>query len=166
MKHRRAQIIDALYELFEPLLEPSEFPLRLKVIQRRYANWTTLDQQNVIPCLMLNFDERLRKRDGGANTEFAALGEIEEYLPIVCDVVLKESAEFPQPLTDQVSDVIYTVERLINGTPDLGIQDVYRTRVMEVSTSAGRLSALEGTPFEIVRNHIVVTHIYPANTSV
>ena len=166
MKHRRAQIIDALAELFEPLLEPSEFPLRLKVIQRRYANWTTLDQQNVIPCLMLNFDERLRKRDGGANTEFAALGEIEEYLPIVCDVVLKESTETPKPLTDQVSDVIYTVERLINGTPDLGIQDVYRTRVMEVSTSAGRLSALEGTPFEIVRNHVVVTHIYPANTSV
>ena len=166
MKHRRAQIIDALAELFEPLLEPSEFPLRLKVIQRRYANWTTLDQQNVIPCLMLNFDERLRKRDGGANTEFAALGEIEEYLPIVCDVVLKESAEFPQPLTDQVSDAIYTVERLINGTPDLDVEDVYRTRVMEVSTSAGRLSALEGTPFEIVRNHIVVTHIYPGNSSV
>ena len=115
---------------------------------------------------MLNFDERLRRRDGGANAEFAALGEIEEYLPIVCDVVLKESAEFPKAITDQVSDSLYTVEKLINGTPDLDIEGVYRTRVQEVHTSAGRISALQGTPFEIVRNHIVVTHIYPANTSV
>ena len=166
MKHRRAAIIDALTELFEPLLEPSEFPLRLKVIQRRYANWTTLDQQSAIPCLMLNFDERIRRREGGPNTEFASLGEIEEYLAVVCDVVLKESTETPKPLTEQVSDSLYVIEKFINGTPDLGIQDVYRTRVMEVSTSAGRLSALEGTPFEIVRNHIVVTHIYPGNSSV
>ena len=165
-KHRRAQIIDALYELFEPLLEPSEFPLRLKVIQRRYAHWTALDQQGALPCLMLNFDEVLRKRDGGANTEFAALGETEEYLPIALDVVLKESAAFPKPLTDQVSDAIYTVERLINGTPDLDIEGVYRTRVIETHTSAGRISALEGTPFEIVRFRIIVTHIYPSNTSV
>ena len=43
------------------------------------------------PRLLLNFDEVLRKRDGGANTEFAALGETEEYLPIALDVVLKES---------------------------------------------------------------------------
>ena len=89
------------------------------------------------------------------------LGEIEEYLPIVCDVVLKESAEFPKAITDQVSDAIYTIERLINGTPDLDVEGVYRTRVQEVHTSAGRMSALQGTPFEIVRNHIVVTHIYP-----
>lgn len=166
MKHRRAQIIDALAELFEPLLEPSEFPLRLKVIQRRYAHWTTLDQQNVIPCLMLNFDERIRRREGGPDTEFASLGEIEEYLAVVCDVVLKESTATPKPLTEQVSDSLYVIEKFINGTPDLGIQDVYRTRVMEVSTSAGRLSALQGTPFEIVRNHIVVTHIYPGNSGV
>lgn len=165
-KHRRARIVDALAELFEILKEPSEFPLHVKTIQKRYVHWTGLESQGALPSLMLNFDERLRKRDGGANTEFAALGEIEEYLSIVCDVVLKESAEFPKPLTDQVSDAIYTVERLINGTPDLDVDGVYRTRVIEVDTSAGRISALQGTPFEIVRNRIVVTHIYPANTSV
>ena len=165
-KHRRARIIDALAELFEQLKEPSEFPLLVKSVQKRFVHWTSLENQGALPCLMLNFDERLRRRDGGANTEFAALGEIEEYLPIVCDVVLKESAEFPKAITDQVSDAIYTIERLINGTPDLDVEGVYRTRVQEVDTSAGRMSALQGTPFEIVRNHIVVTHIYRSNTSV
>ena len=165
-KHRRAQIIDALAELFEILEEPSEFPLQVKTLQKRYMHWTTLDQQGAIPALLLNFDEVLRKRDGGANTEFAALGETEEYLPIALDVVLKESSETRKPITDQVSDAIYTVERLISGTPDLCIEEVYRTRVVEVHTSAGRISALEGTPFEIVRFRIIVTHIYPSNTSV
>ena len=42
-KHRRAQIIDALAELFEPLREDSddpydvsEFPLQVKTVQKRY----------------------------------------------------------------------------------------------------------------------------------
>lgn len=166
MTHRRAEIIDALYELFEQLKEPSEFPLQVKTVQKRYQHWTTLDQQGALPALLLNYDEVLRKRDGGANTEFASLGETEEYLPIVCDVVLKESAGFPKAITDQVSDSLYTVEKLINGTQDLDVEGVCRTRIQEVHTSAGRISALEGTPFEIVRHKIVVTHIYPSNTSV
>ena len=116
--------------------------------------------------MLLNFDEVLRKRDGGADTEYAALSETEEYLPIALDVVLKESKDTPKALTDQVSDAIYTVERLINGTPDLDVEGVYRTRVIETHTSAGRIRALEGTPFEIVRVRIIVTHIYPSNTSV
>ena len=181
--HRRAQILNALYELFEPLREDSEDPypdsffdscsppfFRVKTVQKRYVHWTQLDQQGAIPCILLSFDEKLRRRDGGANTEFAALGEKEEILPVVCDVVLKESkasTEFSgKPITDQVSDAIYTIERLINGTPDLGIEGVCRTSVPEVDTSAGRISALKGTPFEVVRNHIAVTHIYPSNTSV
>ena len=165
-KHRRAQILDALTGLFEQLKEPSEFPLQVKTVQKRYVHWTQLDQQRAIPALLLNYDEVLRKRDGGANTEFASLGETEEYLPIVCDVVLKESAEFPKAMTDQVSDSLYTVEKLINGTQDLDVEGVCRTRIQEVHTSAGRISAVEGTPYEIVRNKIVVTHIYPSNTSV
>lgn len=165
-KHRRAQIIDALAELFEPLKAPSAFPLLVKTVQKRYVHWTALDQQGAIPALLLNFDEVLRKRDGGENAEFAALSETEEYLPIALDVVLKESPETPKEITHQVSDTIYTVERLINGTPDLDIAGVSRTRVQEVHTSAGRISALQGTPFEIVRHRIVVTHIYPSNTSV
>lgn len=172
-QHRRAQIIDALEALFEPLredsadpYEESEFPMRVRTVQKRYIHWTALDQQGAIPSILLNYDENLRKRKGGVDAEFASLGETEEYLPIVCDVVLKESAASPKPMTDQVSDAIYTIERLVNGTPDLGIEGVCRTEVAGVDTSAGRISALEGTPFEIVRNHIVVTHVYPSNTSV
>ena len=165
-KHRRARILDALFDLFEQLKEPSEFPLQVKTVQRRYIHWTSLENQGAIPALLLNYDEVLRRRDGGANAEFAALGEIEEYLPVVLDVVLKESPETPKAITDQVSDAIYTVERLINGTPDLDIEGVYRTRVQEVHTSAGRISALQGTPFEIVRCRITVVHVYRSNTSV
>ena len=165
-KHRRAQIIDALSELFEQLKDPSEFPIQFKTIQKRYRHWTALDQQGAIPAMLLNFDEVLRKRDGGSEAAFAALGETEEYLPVVLDVVLKESPETPKAMTDQVSDAIYTVERLINGTPDLDVEGVYRTRVQEVHTSAGRISALQGTPFEIVRFRIIVVHVYRSNTSV
>ncbi|MCY3723326.1 hypothetical protein F4Z98_16455 [Candidatus Poribacteria bacterium] len=171
-KHRRAQIIDALYDLCEPLRADSDasygdaFPLQVKTVQKRYRHWTVLEQQGAIPALLLNFDEVLRKRDGGANTEFAALGETEEYLPIALDVVLKESPVTPRALTDQVSDAIYTIESLINGTPDLDVEGVYRTRIAEVHTSAGRITALQGTPFEIARFRIIVTHIYPSNQSV
>ena len=164
-KHRRARIVDALAELFEILKEPSEFPIRVKTVQKRYPNWTALENQKALPALMLNFGG-FRKRDGGANTEFAALGETEEILLITLDAVLKESAEFPKPLTDQVSDVIYTVERLINGTPDLDVEGVYRTRVVEMDTSQGKITAVTGTSFEILRFSINVTHIYPSNTSV
>ena len=172
-KHRRAQIIDALFDLFEPLREDSddpydvsEFPLQVKTVQKRYVHWTVLDQQKAIPAMLLNYDEVLRNREGGAGTEFAALGETEEYLPIALDVVLKESPDTPKPITDQISDTIYTIERLINGTPDLGIEGVYRTRVQEVHTSAGRISALQGTPFEVVRFRIIAVHVYRSNTSV
>ena len=165
--HRRAQILNALYELFEQLKEPSEeFPLHVKTIQKRYQHWTQLDQQGAIPALLLSYDEVLRKREGGAGAEFAALGETEEYLPIALDAVLKESSVTPKPITDQISDVIYAIERLINGTPDLDVEGVYKTRIAEVHTSAGRISALEGTPFEVIRFRIIVTHIYPSNTSV
>ena len=165
-KHRRAQIIDALAELFEYLKDPSEFPIQFKTIQKRYVHWTTLNQQGAIPAMLLNFDEVLREREGGSDAEFAALGETEEYLPIALDVVLKESPETPKAMTDQVSDAIYTVKRFINGTPDLGVEGVYRTRVQEVHTSAGRISALQGTPFEVVRFRIIAVHVYRSNTSV
>ena len=68
-KHRRARIVDALYELFEPLREDSEcpydemdtpdaerkFPIRVKTVQKRYPNWTALENQKALPALTLNF---------------------------------------------------------------------------------------------------------------
>ena len=165
-KHRRAKIIDSLYELFEQLKEPSEFPLLVKTVQKRYRHWTTLDQQGAIPALLLNYGDGRRKRKGGENAEHASLGETEEYLPFSLKAVLKETPEFPKPITDQISDTIYTIERLINGTPDLDVDGVVKTEVEGDRSSEGAISALEGTPFEVINMRIVVTHTYPSNTSV
>ena len=165
-KHRRARIIDSLYELFEPLKEPSEFPIQFKTIQKRYRHWTVLDQQKAIPALLLNYGDGRRKLDGGENTKYASLGETEEYLPFALIAVLKESLETPRAITDQISDTIYTVERLINGTPDLDVEGVVDTFVESDRSSEGAISALQGTPFEIVKFRIIAVHIYRSNTSV
>ena len=165
-KHRRAQIIDALSELFEQLKDPSEFPLQVKTVQKRYVHWTTLDQQGAIPALLLNYGDNRRKRKGGPTAEHASLGETEEYLPFALTAVLKESSETPKPITDQISDTIYTVERLINGSPDLDIDGVVGTEVEGDRSSEGAISALQGAPFEVIKFRIIVTHIYRSNTSV
>ena len=165
-QHRRAQIIDALTELFEQLKEPSEFPVRVKTVQKRYRHWTVLDQQKAIPALLLNYGDNRRKRKGGPTAEHASLGETEEYLPFALTAVLKESPETPKPITDQISDTIYTVERLINGTPDLDVEGVVDTFVESDRSSEGAISALQGTPFEIVKFRIIAVHIYRSNTSV
>jgi len=164
--HRRSQIINALAELFDQLKDPSEFPLQIKTLQKRYVHWTTLDQQGAIPALLLNYGDNRRKRPGGENAEHASLGETEEYLPFALTAVLKETPEFPKPITDQVSDTIYTIERLINGTPDLDVEGVVKTVVESDRSSEGAISALQGTPFEVVKFRVIVTHIYPSNTSV
>ena len=166
MKHRRAEIIDALTELFEMLTEPSEFPFLVKTVQRRYVHWTTLDQQGAVPALLLNYGDNRRKFKGGENAAYASLGEVEEYLPFALTAVVKESPETPKPLTDQISDLIYTVERLINGSKDLGIEGVCNTEVESDRSSEGEISALQGTPFEVIKFRIVVTHIYRATVSV
>ena len=164
--HRRAQILDALAELFDQLKDPSEFPLQIKTFQKRYVHWTTLDQQGAIPALLLNYGDNRRKRAGGENAEHASLGETEEYLPFALTAVLKETPEFPKAITDQISDTIYTVERLINGTPDLDVEGVVKTVVEGDRSSEGAISALQGTPFEVVKFRVIVVHIYRSNTSV
>ena len=189
--NRRGKIIDALEALFLPLMVDKEgdnegrvkpniaemgFPLRLKTIQKRYPNWTQLEAVPNLPALLLNFGG-FRKREGGANTEFAALGETEEILLVLLDVVLKEAPEpkdntneavnfSAKALTDQAGEAIHSVERMLNGTPDLGIEGVYRTRVVEMDTSQGELTKLIGTPFEVLRFSVNVTHVYRSNTSV
>ena len=168
-KHRRAQIIDALAELFGILLEDTEdsgFPVRVKTIQKRYIHWTSLDEQGAIPALLLNYGDGRRKREGGEGAKHASLSETEEYLPFALIAVLKESPQNPKPITDQVSDMIYTIERLVNGSQDLDVDGVVKTEVLGDNSSAGEISAEEGTPFEVVTFMIMVTHIYGSNTSV
>lgn len=189
-KHRRAQIIDALTLLFGSHLletasreaffrsmgtedafgEPDEtLPSRVKTVQKRFIHWTTLDQQGAIPALLINFGRGGTQTEGGDRTEFASLGEIEEQLPIAVLVIVKEDStrEPPYPLTDQVSDMVYSLERLVNGTQDLEVEGVCKVRLQGLpETSEGFLSALEGTPFEVLKFRIIVTHVYDASTSV
>lgn len=176
MTHRRAEIINALEAMFKQLQEPtdpdldvSDFPLRVKTVQKRYIHWTQLEAQGAIPALLLNYGDDRRKRKGGPTATYASLDEVEEYLPFALIAVLKEApgtAFTEKHITDQVSDTIYTVERLINGTPDLCVDGVVDTFVESDRSSEGAISALQGTPFEVVKFRIIVTHIYRANTSV
>ena len=172
-KHRRAEIIDAIEALLLPLREDSEspydvseFPLQVKTVQKRYTHWTTLNQQGAIPALLLNYGDGRRKRKGGPDAAYASLGWTEEYLPFSLHAVLKETTERPTPMTDQVSDTIYTIERLINGSRDLAIEGVMDTSVEGDRSSEGAISALEGTPFEVVKFRIIVVHIYRSTIAV
>ena len=65
--------------------------------------------------------------------------------------MLKESPETPKPITDQISDTIYTIECLINGSSDLDIDGVVDTEVEGDRSSEGAISALQGTPFEVIK---------------
>lgn len=165
-KHRRAAILNALEALFSVLKAPSEFPICVKTVQKRYVHWTTLDKQDAIPALLLNYGRGRRKREGGTEARFASLGETEEYLPFALGAVLKESPDTPAPLTEQVSDLIYTIERLVNGSRDLDVEGVHDTVIETEDTSEGAISALQGTPFEFIQFRIIVTHTYRSGTSV
>lgn len=179
MTHRRAQIINALEDLLNPLrsdasdpYDREEFPLEVKTVQKRYVHWTTLDQQRAIPALLLNYGDNRRKRKGGSDAQYASLGEVEEYLPFALTAVLKEipggdpDAFTSKQITDQVSDTIYTIERLINGSKDLGVEGVCNTEVESDRSSEGAISALQGTPFEVIKFRVVVIHIYRATVAV
>lgn len=173
MQHRRAEIIDALYELFEPLRSDSadpygsEYPVEVKTVQKRYRHWTTLDSQNAIPALLLLYgDGRLKRSGGRAGVEYAAVGEVEEHLPFVLQGILKETSESVKDITTQSADLIYSVEKLINGTKDLGIDGVVNVFVQGDRNSEGAISALQGTPFEVIKFRIVVVHVYYETESV
>ena len=168
-KHRRAQITDALAELFEILLDPpsdSGFPIQVKTIQKWFTHWTTLDQQGAIPALLLHYGDGRRKRKGGEGAKHASLSETEEYFPIALTAILKESADMPKPITDQAADLIYSLEVLINGSRDLNVKGVHDTEIYGDENTEGVMALLEGTPFEMLKFRIIVTHVYPSNTSV
>lgn len=192
-KHRRAQIIDTFTEYIANFMliterreafrrsnpvdasgwfsEPEDdFIPHLETVQKRFIHWTTLESQGAIPAALINFGSGGTRREGGAGTEYAALGEWEEHFPIAMTVILKENADASPlyPITDQVADVTYAIERIINGTQDLGgIEGVYEVQMEGLpETTEGKLAVLEGIPVEILFFRIIVVHIYPKNTSV
>ena len=165
--HRRAQIINALAELFEKLILPPDgsekptpaelgFPTELKTVQKRFVHWTALDQQDALPAILLTYG------DGGSAPDSDVVGYIDEQFPIAVTAVMKEAPGLKE-LTDQVSDIHYSLGRLINENPTLGVEGVNpeRTRITGWRGSEGSISK-----FEIIRFRVLVVHRYHASENV
>lgn len=162
IQHRRGQIINALAELFEMLTAPIEelkesgFPIQLKTVQKRFVHWTALDQQNALPALLLTYG------DNGSAPDSDVVGFIDENFPIAVTAVMKEEPHL-KDLTDQASDIHYSIGRLINSNPTLGVEGVNpeRTRIVGWRGSEGTISK-----FEIIRFRVLVVHRYHATENV
>ena len=157
--HRRAQIINALEELFEILKSPVEtsgFPIQVKTVQRRFVHWTALDQQDALPAILLTYG------DNGSAPDSDVVGYIDENFPIAVTAVMKEGPHLKE-LTDQASDMHYSIGRLINSNPTLGVEGVNpeRTRISGWRGSEGSISK-----FEIIRFRVLVVHRYHASENV
>jgi len=157
--HRRAQIINALTELFGILKAPVEesgFPIQVKTVQKRFANWAALDQQDALPAILLTYG------DNGSAPDSDVVGYIDENFPLAVTAVMKEEQHLKE-LTDQASDMHYSIGRLINSNPTLGVEGVNpeRTRIVSWRGSEGTISK-----FEIIRFRVVVVHRYHASENV
>ncbi|RKU21044.1 hypothetical protein C6499_22760 [Candidatus Poribacteria bacterium] len=159
MIHRRAQIINALEGLFETLKTPvdeSGFPIQVKTVQKRFVHWTALDQQDALPAILLTYG------DNGSAPDSPVVGYIDENFPIAVTAVMKEEPHL-KDLTDQASDMHYSIGRLINSNPTLGVEGVNpeKTRIVGWRGSEGTISK-----FEIIRFRLVVVHRYHATENV
>lgn len=179
MQHRLEQIVDALITLFETLKQDtsvSMFPIKVYFISKEYKHWTALEEEGrklsrihrrsvpVFPALLLNFGSGSTRIKGGVDADFASLGQTEDHQMFSLIGLLKKTDDTPDDISDQVSDLIYSIERLINGTTDLGVDGVARVEIVSPpETSEGRASAVAGHPFEIVAFRIEVVHVYSAS---
>ena len=157
--HRRAQIINALTEMFETLKAPvdqSGFPIQVKTVQKRFVQWSALDQQDALPAILLTYG------DDGSAPDSDVVGYIDENFPIAVTAIMKEEPHL-KSLTDQASDMHYSLGRLINSNPTLGVEGVNpeRTRIAGWRGSEGSISK-----FEIIRFRVLVVHRYHANENV
>ena len=157
--HRRAQIINALEGLFNLLKAPVEesgFPIQIKTVQKRFVQWTALDQQDALPAILLTYG------DNGSAPDSEVVGYIDENFPIAVTAVMKEAPHL-KDLTDQASDIHYSIGRLINSNPTLGVEGVNpeRTRIVGWRGSEGTISK-----FEIIRFRVLVVHRYHATENV
>lgn len=157
--HRRAQIINALAAMFETLTAPVEdsgFPIQIKTVQKRFVHWTALDQQDALPAILLTYG------DNGSAPDSPVVGYIDENFPIAVTAVMKEEPHLKE-LTDQTSDIHYSIGQLINSNPTLGVEGVNpeRTRISGWRGSEGSISK-----FEIIRFRVLVVHRYHASENV
>ena len=159
IQHRRAQILDAIVEMFELLKTPVEqsgFPIQVKTVQKRFVHWTALDKQDALPAILVSYG------DDGSAPDSDVIGFIDEVFPIAARVLLKEDPT-TKALTDQASDIHYSIGQLINGNPTLGVEGVNpeRTRISRWRGGEGDLGK-----YEMIRFRIQVVHRYHASESV
>ena len=157
--HRRAQIINAITEMFEQLkapIEESGFPIQVKTVQKRFVHWTALAKQNALPAILLSYG------DGGDAPDSDVIGFIDELFPIPARALFVED-DTTKALIDQVSDLHYSIGQLINGNPTLGVEGVSpeQTRIRGWRGSEGDLGK-----FEMIRFRIHVVHRYHSSENV
>ena len=159
IQHRRAQILNSLANLFEMLkapIEKSGLPIQVMTVQKRYTHWAALDRQGAIPALLLTYG------DNGEAPDSDVVGYIDEKFPIACTAVMKEEPHL-KDLTDQTSDMHYSIERLIHSNRTLGVEGVLpeKTRIRGWRGSEGAVSK-----FEIIKFRVIVVHRYHETESV
>lgn len=161
MNHRRAEIVNSLYELLKNLTEPTEtsgFPIQVQLVQKRWIEWTDLKAQNAIPALLLMPGRDGRKPDADE------VGFIREQYPINLISVLEET-DTSKPIIDQSSDMHYSIETLINGSRDLGIDvvsdNILDTRIIEFGGTEESLY-----PFLLTKFRLIIEHTYHFTESV
>ena len=165
--HRRAAIINTLADEFERKLTvpedpndpnslPEDFPIRIKTVQKRFVHWTALDKQHALPALLLTYG------DGGSAPDSDVVGFIDEHFPIAVTAVMKEEPG-QKELTDQASDIHYSIGQIINGNPWRDVEGVNpeKTRILNWSGSEGAISK-----FEVIRFRVIVVHRYHATENV
>ena len=159
MDHRRAQIISAVVDLFEPLKQPlkvSQFPFQFKTVQKQYMHWTSLEKQGAIPALMLMMGDK------GGKPDADAVGFIDERYPLSVIAVLKEERGGPI-IIDQASDMHYSVESLVNANKTLGVEGV---QPEHTKLEDWRVSEESLFPILIIKFRLMVVHRYHATESV
>ena len=165
--HRRAKIIDALAEMFATLKEPAattqeeidagKFPIQVKTVQKRFVHWTALDKQDALPAILISYG------DGGDAPDSDVIGFIDELFPIACRVLMKENDTERGALTDQASDIHYSIGSLVNSNPTLGVEGVNpdKTRIRGWRGGEGDLGR-----FEMIRFRVQIEHRYHASENV
>jgi hypothetical protein len=137
-------------------VETSGFPIQVKTVQKRFVHWSALDQQDALPAILLTYG------DNGSAPDSDVIGFIDENFPIAVTTVLKEEAHL-KDLTDQASDMHYSIGQLINSNRTLGVEGVNpeQTRIVGWRGSEGAISK-----FEVIRFRVQVVHRYHAMENV
>lgn len=156
-QHRRGAILDAVAKLFEQLTRPAEdsgFPIAVKTVQKQYAYWSALDKQGAIPAILVTYG------DNGRAPDSEAVGFIDEQFPLSVIAVMKETRE-SKPVSEQASDIHYSVGRLLNANRHLGVEGVLDTKIENWRGSEETLY-----PFLLIKFRVVVVHRYHATEAV